>query len=66
MGEVNQLDDAVHHRIAQGDQGDDHAVGQPDDELLKKYFPASHAGRHFNGGRTIGQSPYAGRPFKLD
>jgi len=55
--EVDQLDDAVHHRVAQRNQRDNHAVGQPDDELLQKYFPASHADRYFSDADTFGQPP---------
>jgi hypothetical protein len=34
VGEVDQLDDAVHHRVAQGDQRVDRAEGQRIEELL--------------------------------
>ena len=43
VGEVNEFDDPVDHRVAQGDKGDDHAVGQPDDQLLQKNLTARHA-----------------------
>jgi hypothetical protein len=38
VGEVDQPDDAVHHRIAQRDQGEERAVGQPDQAMLQQDF----------------------------
>ena len=34
VGEVDQLDDAVHHRVAQGDQRVQRAIRQPDRQHL--------------------------------
>ena len=34
MGEVDQLDDAVHHRVAERDQPVDCPVGEPEDQDL--------------------------------
>ena len=36
MGEIDQLDDAVHHGVAEGDQGVDAAPGQSPDQKLQK------------------------------
>jgi hypothetical protein len=40
--EVDQLDDAVDHRVAERDQGEDGAAGQPVDRLLDQDFPPGH------------------------
>jgi hypothetical protein len=37
VGEIDHADDAVHHRIADGDQGVDAAQRQTVDDLLKKF-----------------------------
>ena len=34
VGEVDQLDDAVHHRVAEGDQGVERTRDQPEQEVL--------------------------------
>ena len=36
VGEVDELHDAVHHRVAQGDQGVDEAQLQPVDDVLRE------------------------------
>jgi hypothetical protein len=36
MGEVDQLDDAVHHRVAERDKGVDGAVGKAEDKDLSE------------------------------
>jgi len=52
MGKVDQLDDAVHHRVSEGDQGKDRTVGQPKNQLLDKephpssLWPAMPTGCH--------------------
>jgi hypothetical protein len=41
MGEVDQVDDAVDHGVAQGDQGVHTAQDQAIDDLLKEGFQAA-------------------------
>ena len=36
MGKVDQLDNAVNHGIAQGDNGNDRAIGNSDDKKLNQ------------------------------
>ena len=43
VGEVDELDDAVHHRVAHRDQGEDGPACQPVDALLDENFPPIHA-----------------------
>ena len=38
MGEVDHADDAVDHRVADGDQAVDRPEGDPVDQLLQKIF----------------------------
>src|SRR6266446_9646090 len=42
VGEVDQLDDAVHHRVAEGDQREDGATGEAVDRLLDENLPPGH------------------------
>jgi hypothetical protein len=48
MGEVDQLNDAVDHGVAQGDQGVYAAPGQPAQKQLEKIFKI-----HIQGGITL-------------
>ena len=43
MRKVDQLHDAVHHRVTKRDERDDHAVRQAIDDLLQKNFGVGHA-----------------------
>src|SRR5205085_6752822 len=38
VGEVNQLHDAIHHRVAQSDQSDERSVCQPDQTELHEHL----------------------------
>ena len=42
VGEVDQLDDAVHHRVAERDQREDGPAGEAVDGLLDEDFPPLH------------------------
>ena len=43
MGEIDHADDAVDHRVADGDQAVDRAEREAVDELLEEIFHASAA-----------------------
>ena len=53
VGEVDQLEDAVDHRVAQRDQREHHAVGEADHELLQTTV--------FHGVAARGSDAYAVR-----
>src|SRR6266404_4014536 len=53
--EVDELDDAVHHRVPKGDESNDHPVRQPDDQLLQENLRSRHAG-YCSGGSRLRQS----------
>jgi hypothetical protein len=38
MGEVDQLDNAIHHGVAEGYEGIDAPAGQPSEKKLKEIF----------------------------
>jgi hypothetical protein len=40
VGEVDQAEDAVHHRVSERDQGVDRARGNPVQQILKERFHA--------------------------
>jgi hypothetical protein len=40
--EVDQLDDAVHHGVAERNQRDDRSIGEPGDELLDEDLKVGH------------------------
>jgi hypothetical protein len=47
MGEVDELDDAVYERVAEGDEGEDQSISKPDDdrldELVQMRWPSASA-----------------------
>src|SRR5207244_8291757 len=53
----DQLDDAVHHRVAEGDQREDGATGETVDRLLDENLPPLH----LNGGPRHGPPLPPGR-----
>src|SRR5207245_5225457 len=57
VGEVDQLDDAVHHRVAEGDQREDGATGETVDRLLDENLPPLH----LSGGARHGPPLPPGR-----
>ena len=47
VGEVDQLQDAVDHGVAERDQGEHHAVGEPDDQLLIDQLHGTYLNPYF-------------------
>ena len=61
VGEVDEFDNAVDHRVAQGDEGDDHPVGQSDDQLLQENLTARHIGVTLAVSSDCGNQKLIGR-----
>ena len=58
VGEVDKLDDAVHHRVAHRDEREDGPARQSVDALLDEDFPPTHAcGRSGGSGGRAGRAP---------
>ena len=54
MGEVDELDDPVDHRVAEGDEGVDGAVGESEDENLGELARVDDSlrGEEHDGGKA--------------
>ena len=62
VGEVDQLDDPIDHRVAEGDQREQRAVGQPDQGVLQERLPGTRESAAANEARrsSAGCHPVAG------